>query len=169
MIEDTYGACMVDDILDDCDLETGGSYTSVGTYNYTEFVMIACELSNQIKVPVDEVIKQYGRHFFFRFNKIMPQFFEKPTCAFDFLESIHDTIHVEVKKLYPDSPLPNLETHIRNEQNMDLVYVSQRPLADFTEGLILGCADFYDETISLRSVDNNTDEHFCRVFNLTRH
>ena len=32
MVEDKFSADMVDDIIDDCDLASGGAYTAVGTY-----------------------------------------------------------------------------------------------------------------------------------------
>ncbi len=33
MVEATFGEDMMDDVFDDCDLESGGAYTAVGTYD----------------------------------------------------------------------------------------------------------------------------------------
>lgn len=169
MTEDQHGEHMVDEILEAAELDSGGAYTSVGTYDYTEFIILAHELAKKTGEHPEDVIKQCGRKFFFRFSEMMPEFFQEPENSFQFLESVDNTIHVEVKKLYPESLLPSFETHRRDKQHMDLIYISQRPLADFAEGLITGCAEFYNEEVVIKSEDNNTDEHYCRVFNLTRH
>lgn len=38
MVESTFSAEMADDIIDACDLSSGGAYTSVGTYPHSEIV-----------------------------------------------------------------------------------------------------------------------------------
>jgi hypothetical protein len=169
MIESAFGPNMLDDVLDDCDLKSGGAYTTVGTYDHTELLQIVSALSKNTKTPVKDLVHKYGYHLFFRFHSMMPVFFEKPKSAFDFLESVHNTIHVEVKKLYPDAALPHFETQRIDSNHLIMIYRSCCPFADFAEGLIHGCIDFYKEKISIQSEDTNTPGEFSRVFTLIKH
>jgi hypothetical protein len=168
MIEQEQSPEMVDDILDSCSLKSGGAYTTVGTYDHTELLQIVNALSQKTGKSSQELIKQYGQHLFFRFYEIMPGFFEAPQSTFDFLESVHSYIHVEVKKLYPDASLPNFETDRQDSKKMMMIYTSKCPFADFAEGLMLGCIAFYEEEIKIDKEDRNTKSEYCRVFTLTK-
>ena len=168
MVEGLFGANMVDDVLDDCDLESGGAYTTVGTYSHTELLQIVTALSAHTNLPVKDLIHKYGEHLFFRFHDIMPVFFEKPTSAFEFLESVHDYIHVEVKKLYPDAALPHFQTERRGDNTLIMIYKSRCPFADFAQGLISGCIAFYKENIQIEGEDQNSDGEYSRIFTLTK-
>lgn len=168
MVESTFGMDVMDDVLDECTLDSGGAYTTVGTYDHNELLAIVSALSKETGISVKGLIHKYGHHLFFRFHDIMPMFFEKPTSAFEFLESVHSYIHVEVKKLYPDATLPEFETERINDNTLIMTYTSHCPFADFAEGLIHGCIDFYKEDIDISAQDQNTEEHFCRIFTLVR-
>lgn len=168
MVEDLFDANMVDDILDDCDLESGGAYTTVGTYDHTELLQIVTALSKHTDLPVKDLVHKYGHHLFFRFHALMPVFFEAPKSAFELLESVHGYIHVEVKKLYPDAALPHFATERFDGDKLIMTYKSHCPFADFAEGLIHGCIAFYKETIDVQSEDRNTKEEYSRIFTLTK-
>lgn len=168
MMEDMFDPNMVDTVLGDPALQTGGAYTSVGTYDYKELFIIVGGLSKHTGVPTDEIILKYGRHLFKRFHQMMPDFFEKPKSAFEFLFCIEDYIHVEVRKLYPDAELPSLDSQQDGDNKMIMTYRSSRPMADFAEGFIRGCIDFYKEKISVTTQDQNTDISYCRVFTLIK-
>lgn len=168
MVENKFGADMMDDILDECNLETGGAYTAVGTYDHKELLEIVGGLSKKTDRSIKDLITLYGHHLFFRFHEMMPQFFEKPKSAFDFLESVHNYIHVEVKKLYPDAVLPEFKTKRREDETFIMIYTSHCPFADFAEGLIKGCIDFYGEDISISFTNHDTEDMFSRVFTLIK-
>tara|TARA_R110002072_G_scaffold107003_2_gene233283 strand:- start:379 stop:921 length:543 start_codon:yes stop_codon:yes gene_type:complete len=169
MVEGLFGTDMIDDVLDDCELQSGGAYTTIGTYDHKELITIVGALSKHTDIPFRDLVQKYGHHLFFRFHALMPQFFDGPKDTFDFLESVHGYIHVEVKKIYPDAVLPRFET-VRNAENVfTMIYKSQCPFADFAEGLMGGCIAFYKEDITIKSEDHNTDTEFSRIFTLTKH
>lgn len=168
MVVNQFGANMVDDVLDECDLKSGGAYTSVGTYDHHELLAIVGALSKHTGVSIKDLVHKYGHHLFSRFHALMPVFFEKPKSAFEFLESVHDTIHVEVKKIYPDAALPHFETSRPQTDRLIMIYKSRCPFADFAEGLIHGCIDFYKEKIEIKVEDRNSEGEYSRVFTLTK-
>lgn len=168
MVEGLFGADMIDDVLDSCKLESGGAYTTAGTYDHNDLLQIIGALSKHAGLPVQDLVHKYGHHLFFRFHEIMPVFFEKPQSAFEFLESVQSYIHVEVKKLYPDAALPHFKTERDGEDKLIMIYKSRCPFADFAEGLIMGCIDFYRETINIQSEDKNTEGEYSRIFTLVK-
>jgi len=168
MVEAVFDADMVDNLIDDCDLSTNGAYTSVGTYPHTELLQLVGALSIRADIPVKDLVYKYGHHLFARFSVLMPVFFAKPNNAFEFLESVHDTVHVEVKKLYSDAQLPNFATSRQGDNQLQMVYESQCPFADFAHGLMVGCIDHYGENVDITFEDNNSAESYSRIFTLVK-
>lgn len=168
MVAQVFGEDMWDDILDDCDLESKGAYTAVGTYNHMEMLQIVGALSKKTDMPIRDLIYKYGHYLFARFFTMMPQFFEKPQDTFSFLSTVHDTIHVEVKKLYPDAQLPHFSTCYEDDGSFTMIYQSICPFADFAAGLIAGCIDYYGEDIVVTYEDHNALGQYRRVFLLVK-
>jgi hypothetical protein len=168
LVETLFGANMVDDIMDDCDLASGGAYTNVGTYDYQEMIDLVSALSKRSGMAESDLYIAYGKHLFSRFHQMMPHFFKKPQNAFEFIQSVHDIIHVEVKKLNPDAELPSVIAEPIDERSMLVTYQSKKPFASFALGLIQGCIDHYQQPISISYEDKNTPEHTCRVFKLVK-
>lgn len=168
MVEGRFGMDMVDDILDDSKLSSGGAYTTVGTYDYKELLNIVSNLSHKTKIPVKDLVYTYGHHLFSRFHALMPQFFVGKNTCFDFLQSVDGYIHVEVKKLYPDASLPRFKTDMADHKTLVMTYMSQCPFSDFAHGLIQGCIDFYQEKITIEAKDNNSPEEYSRIFTLKK-
>lgn len=169
LVENLFGEDMVDDIIDDCpNLTTKGAYTSVGTYDHTELLSLIAALSARSNIPVRTLVFKYGYHLFSQFHRMIPQFFSDITDSFEFLETVENHIHVEVKKLYPDATLPSFETKRLTNNDLVMIYRSSCPFADFAHGLISGCADFYKEAVDITYEDHNKNGNYCRIFTLHR-
>ncbi len=150
MVEKEFGYDTVDDILENSDLPSGGVYTAVGTYAHGEMIQLISNLSSITKITVPELLKSYGQYLFNTFLRSYPAFFERSKNSFDFLESIDNHIHVEVKKLYPDAELPRFETSRIDETTLEMIYTSQRKMSAFAEGLIEKTLEHYGDNISLK-------------------
>lgn len=168
MIDQVFGEKVMDDVLGECNLASGGAYTAAGFYDHRELTEIVGVLSRKTGLPVQDLTYKYGYYLFERFSVMMPQFFEIPKDAFDFLESLDQHIHVEVKKLYPDAELPHFFA-VRSGDRMVLTYQSKRPFSDFASGLIGWCIKHFGGGIGIQTQDRNTETYFIRDFTLTRH
>ena len=155
MVEDKFGFEVADSIVSRSNLESGGVYTAVGTYHHREMVQLVTNLSQESKVQIPELLKTFGRHLFGQFVKGYGRFFTKTQNAFEFLSGIENYIHVEVRKLYPDAELPRFEVGPVERDHMELIYKSERGMADFAEGLIEGCIAHFGEDISIRRENIN--------------
>lgn len=160
MVEDAHGFDMVDTIIEKSDLPSGGAYTAVGTYPHTEIVSLVCNLSEEIKVEVPDLLKAFGRHLFHQLAKAYPDFMSNTNAPLDFLEQVETYIHVEVKKLYPDAELPSFECSRPNAPNqLHMTYHSVRHMEDVCEGLIRGSLEHFNctATIERQSVSDSSE------------
>lgn len=168
MVEATFSADMVDDIIDDANVPSGGVYTSVGTYDHAEIVALVIALSTRTGIAVPDLLKAFGKYLFNRFSQGYRQFFESQTDAFAFLAGIENIIHAEVRKLYPDAQLPRFDVEHQDAKELVLIYRSGRHFEDLAEGLLQGCVAYFDDSIVIaRSTLGQGDER-CERFVLTR-
>jgi len=162
-VEQQYSPNIVDDIIDASTLSTDGAYTSVGTYDCEELLQLVSALSEVTQTPSSDLICAFGQHLFIYLATNYPQFVEGLNSTFEFLQSIHGHIHVEVHKLYPDAELPSFEYSFPEDGQMVMHYQSKRPLADLAEGLIRGSLAYFGEKVAIqRESDsrNNTSARF---------
>lgn len=156
MVEDQFSAVMVDDIIEDANLPSGGAYTAVGTYPHSEIVSMVLALSARSGLAVRDLLFAFGEHLFGRFAQVYPRFLVGQTDAFDFLAGIEHVIHAEVLKLYPDAQLPRFDVEAHTPERLVLLYKSERHFEDLAEGLIRGCLRHFNETAA---VTRNALEH----------
>lgn len=146
-----HGEDMVDDIIDASDLASGGSYTAVGTYHHGEMFAMCNALAERTGVPVAALVRGFGDHLSGAFARSHPAFFERAGNLFDFLESIEDHIHVEVRKLYADAELPTFRVEQRTPTRIVLLYRSPRRMGHLSEGLIQGSARQFGVQVMVQS------------------
>jgi hypothetical protein len=148
MVEVKFSADMVDDIIADSDLPSGGAYTAVGTYDHGELVQMVTALSVRTEIPAPALVQVFGEHLFGRFNVMYPSFFGGVSSVLDFLESIETVIHTEVRKLYPDAQLPKFDC-TRSADGLTMLYSSPRHFGDLAEGLIKGAVAHFGGGIDI--------------------
>ncbi|MDP0491331.1 MAG: heme NO-binding domain-containing protein [Verrucomicrobiota bacterium JB023] len=143
LVENQWDEDMVDDIIDDCDLPSGGAYTAVGTYDHKEIVDLVMALSARTQIEVPTLLQVYGKYLFSKLASHYPQFISKAGGVLEFLEGVEHYIHVEVRKLYPEAELPSFETSRLGPNQLEMIYRSSRHLDDVCHGLIEGCLEFF--------------------------
>jgi hypothetical protein len=148
LVENEFGLEVVQQIIDECELDTEGIYTSVGTYSHKDMFKMVGKLSEIKGIPVPELLVVFGEYFFTTLKDKYPVFVEKPNL-FNFLNSIDEYIHPEVLKLYPDAELPRFDTEIKSDIEMILNYISSRKMSDLAIGLIKGAAKYFKEDVGV--------------------
>lgn len=147
MVEQNWDMDIVDDLIDAVDPASGGSYTSVGTYEFDELVAYVVELNKKTNIEIKDLIYTFGTYLANSFVNKFPEFFSEASCTFDVLKKVDDHIHVEVRKLYPDAELPKFSYEELPGNQLKLIYESSRNLPDLAHGLIDGCAKHFKEEL----------------------
>jgi hypothetical protein len=156
LVEDEFGLEVVQQIIDECELDTEGVYTSVGTYSHKDMFKMVGKLSEIKGIPVPALLTVFGEYFFTTLKDKYPVFVEKPNL-FNFLNSIDEYIHPEVLKLYPDAELPRFDTEIKSDNEMILNYMSSRKMSDLAIGLIKGAAKHFKEDVDVVKIGEEDD------------
>jgi hypothetical protein len=156
LVENEYGLEVVQQIIDECELDTEGTYTSVGTYSHKDMFMMVGKLSEIKRIPVPALLTIFGEYFFTTLKDKYPVFVEKPNL-FNFLNSIDEYIHPEVLKLYPDAELPKFDAEIKSDNEMILHYMSSRKMSDLAIGLIKGAAKYFKEDVGVVKIREEND------------
>jgi hypothetical protein len=147
-VERRWSADVLDDIIDACDLPSGGAYTAVGTYDHTEMVALVTALSEQVGTPVPDLVHAFGRDLFGVLATAHPAVLTDADSSFGLLARLEDHIHPEVRKLYPEAEVPRFDARPDGDV-LVLDYHSSRPFADLAAGLIEGCAAWFGESIEV--------------------
>ena len=156
LVENKFGLEVVNQIIDGCELETDGVYTSVGTYSHKDMYKMVGKLSELKNIPVADLLQIYGEYFFDVLAKGYPTFMDQPN-SFVFLASIDNYIHPEVLKLYPEAELPSFNAEMNGDNQMNLLYTSSRKMADFAIGLIRGAANYFNEELDIKKQSEEDD------------
>ncbi|WP_299521085.1 heme NO-binding domain-containing protein [Winogradskyella sp.] len=137
LVEEKFGLVMVDKIISQSNLESGGVYTSVGTYEFSEMLQLITHLSNNTDISVDDLLMVYSEHLFTALIKSHPDLVNHYEDPMDLLASIENHIHVEVQKIYPEAQLPTFDLEERTDTKMVMVYKSDKALYMLGKGLML--------------------------------
>ncbi|MBL8341521.1 MAG: heme NO-binding domain-containing protein [Rubrivivax sp.] len=161
-----FGEDTVDDIIEACALQSGGAYTSVGTYSHEEMHALAGALAERCGLPAAELVRDFGHHLAGSFEHGHPEFFRRSGSYFDVLASVEEHIHVEVRKLYPDAELPTFTVVERSATRMVMDYRSPRRLGALAEGLLRGSARHFGVEAAVQAQPQG--EHAIRFIIETR-
>jgi hypothetical protein len=151
-VESTAGPEMVETMLDACDLDSGGAYTAVGTYDHREMLKMLTFLHQATGQAVSDMVTAFGENLFGRLIAHHPDILKDGKGLLDFLEGIETHIHREVRKLYPDAELPVFEAARPSGARLVLDYRSSRPFADLALGMIRGAAAHFHDQIEISRV-----------------
>ena len=168
MVEDRFSPDMADEIIEECELPSGGVYTAVGTYDHEEMLCLVARLAVKTGSTAPELVCGFGEYLFSRFHAVHPQFSQGIDSSFAFLQRIEDYIHVEVRKLYPEAELPSFECGVPGPGSLRLTYRSRRPFAILAEGLIRGCIKHFGEAVDVEVQDLSGGAGTKARFLLTR-
>lgn len=137
LVEDKFGLVMVDKIIQQSELDSGGAYTAVGTYEFSEMLQLVTNLSKNTEIDVDDLFLVYAEHLFAVLVKTHPDLVSHYKDPMNLIASIENHIHVEVQKIYPDAQLPSFELEERTNDKMIIVYKSDKALYMLGKGLML--------------------------------
>jgi hypothetical protein len=166
MVEETFSMDMLDDILDTAKNPHDGSYTAVGVYDHQELIDMVAALSEKSGIPIDDLVQAFVTHLMGRFKVLYPFFFQDKNNSFEFLEGIEDTIHTEVRKLYPSAELPQIDWIRIDEKSMEIHYSSNRPFSALAVGLIKGCMSHFQEEANI-SMEGNANKAVITIKKLS--
>ena len=167
LVEKTWSADMVEDLIDDVNPASGAAYTSVGTYDHQEIVAMVGALAKRTKMSIPDLLHTFGCHLFSVFKHTITDSSKELTIHSIFC-SIDNHIHVEARKLYRDAELPSFEIADRNDTTLTLIYRSKRGFADLARGLIESTCQHWETPVEVACQDQSKGELHQVEFVITK-
>jgi len=146
-VVDAHGEPTWEALLDATGLD--GVYTSLGSYPDEDLFSLVTAASEALDTPANDVVRWFGRNAMSLFAERYPHLFTEHSETRSFVLTLNDIIHPEVRKLYPGAVVPEFAFDATDPDALSMDYYSPRKLCAFAEGLLLGAADHYGETIEI--------------------
>lgn len=112
-------------------------------------------IARRLGRKVGDVWRDIGKDNVLTFFKFYPAFFQNKTL-YSFLASMYD-VHVEVVKRLPGANPPELIMTPVSETEAVLSYRSKRAMFDYFQGLLVGAAEHYKETVVTNVIEQTND------------
>ncbi len=140
---EAHGEQVWDQLLTDAGLE--GGYTSMVDYADEELRALVAAASRALEVPADQVVRTLGYGAALGLSEHYPHFFTPHQRSIDFVVTLNDVIHAEVRKIHRHADPPEFVfTHV-NDAELLVEYQSQRGLCLLADGMLGGAAAYYGE------------------------
>lgn len=149
MIIEKMGMEQWNELIDKTSPTSNGIYTSGAQYEDSELINMVVVLSEKTGIAAEKLVEAFGQYLFDVLYKNSPVDVSKIDTLRDFLLAIEDVIHVEVKRLNPDSYLPTFNYEDGPNGELIMYYSSKRQLCHASIGLIFGAAKQFDEKIEI--------------------
>jgi len=149
LVEHKFGLEVLDEIISKSNLESGGSYTAVGTYSFSEMLQLLQHLSSKVNISIDDLLLVYGEHFFSVLESNYNHLLDLYSEPIELLASIESHIHVEVQKIYPDAELPIFDVIEKSNNKIVMVYKSSRAMHHFGLGLMKKTFEHFNSSASI--------------------
>ena len=153
--EEIYRVCLPN-------LETKQAYVGPESYPDKDFFQIVKRAVSVLGVEKEAAIKSFGKYCFPRLFAKIPESQRKYSNLKEFLLTINDVIHVEVKKLSPNATPPEFTYIDAGPNELVMVYKSKRKLYDFVEGMIESAAEYFLTTVFIRRETVEGSEESCK-------
>ena len=146
-VEREGGAAAWDELLDAADLD--GGYSAIGDYPSAELGALTAAHSRQSGCSDDEGWRSFGHSALLSLAELYPAFFTPHHHTREFLLTLNDVIHPQVRKLHAAARPPEFDFTIIGDHELRIVYRSHRQLCMMAEGMIAGAATHFGEDVQI--------------------
>lgn len=149
MIIDKMGMEQWNELLEKTNPPSKGVYTSGQQYDDSELINMVVVLSEKTGIPAEKLVEAFGQYLFDSLYRSSPADVSGIDNLREFLLAIDNVIHVEVKRLHPESYLPKFEYEDGEDGELIMYYSSKRKLCHASIGLIFGASKKFEEEIEI--------------------
>lgn len=148
-VESALGFEISDKMIEMANLSNHGVFTQGGNYPFEHMQKLLTSLSTITGKKPQELLFIFGEHLFTVLVKLYAKDIKDAKTSINFIESVENYVHVEVKKLYPDADLPRFITEEKSDSHLILIYKSEKKLEAFAHGLMVACGKYFGENLEI--------------------
>jgi predicted hydrocarbon binding protein len=139
-----YGLDKWEQLLTKCPMKGNGVFVGPQTYPDADFLAIVTVALSELGLDLDEMLRKFGAYVFQRLAADFPNYLEGYSQPKDFLLSVEDVIHTEVRKLMKGSYTPEFKYRVLGVNELEIQYHSRRRLCMLMEGILDGVGQHFD-------------------------
>lgn len=147
VVTDEFGPDMWDDLIEDAGVD--GVYTSLGNYPDEDIEALLTAAAKRTGLSRADVLRWFGQRAMPILRELYPSLFEGHASSQEFVMSVNEIIHPEVRKLYPDAACPFFHIRRTGQDAISMRYESERRLLDLAHGFLDGAAQVYGDAIEV--------------------
>jgi predicted hydrocarbon binding protein len=147
--------------------ELTGSYASLGSYPDADLGRLVAAATTALGMSSREVLRWFGREAMPILAERYPLFFTAHASARNFVLSVNQIIHPEVRKIYPGADVPIFDFQDAADGALLMGYHSPRKLCALAEGFVEGAATHYSETVNVEHLACMHHGHAKCLFRLS--
>ncbi|MBF7074331.1 heme NO-binding domain-containing protein [Glaciecola sp. MH2013] len=167
LIHSKHDEAFVDDLISSLQLDNDGAYTDFIIYDDDDLFKLTNAYITKTGRCYSDVWKEFGIYSFKSLYEQHGHITKKYTSLLSVMNNLDSSIHPALDLMYDDIRFPQFKVIESNASSTTIAYSSQRNLVDFAEGLIRGCALYFDGDICLSKLDTAIfDEPFNAVFKI---
>lgn len=147
VVTDAHGPDMWDDLIEDAGVD--GVYSSLGNYPDGDIEALVGAAAAKTGLSRAEVLHWFGQQAMPILRELYPSLFEGHASSQEFVLSVNEIIHPEVRKLYPDAACPFFHMRRQDGDTVSMRYESGRDMIDLAHGFLDGAASVYGDAIDV--------------------
>lgn len=146
-VTDAHGPDAWDAVVDEAGV--AGAYTSLGDYPDAELGALVTAGSHLLDTPPDALVSHVGRVSMAPLAASYGHFFAPHRHVRDFLLTLNDVIHPEVRKVHPGATPPHFVFTDLPGGGLRMEYQSPRGLCSLAEGMITGAGEHFGQVVTI--------------------
>lgn len=159
----SHGEELKNFILRDAGSGDRDSYEAMGTYPFKSLYGVVAQTHAHTGESVPKILEDYGYYLFDILAVSYAKYLGEGVDLFGFLESLEDHVHVHVNQQFPDASLPSFTYERIDDNNLKMIYESERAMSDFGIGMIKGSAKHFGNKVSIEKQDLTPDNNGTEV------
>ena len=142
--EETWDECVEKANLED------EVFVSTKIYDDHKLLDIFGQVVKLKKLVASSALELFGEYLFNALGAKYPEVISSFDNPKDFLKGLDEIIHVEVKKMMSGATPPQFITKLDREDELHLVYRSERKMCALAKGLMNGLNKMYDNSMEIK-------------------
>jgi len=126
-----------------------GPYTHSSTHPDAEFARLVTAMASAQRLGNQQALRWLGEQAIPHFHALAPDLFDRHRACWPFLRSLNDIIHPQVRARYPGVNVPDFEYPDATGDAQVIDYRSTRRMCALAEGLMLGAAAHFGESLAI--------------------
>ena len=149
MIEENYGLATWNRYVREAEIPNNGAFTYGALYPDTQMTRLIEVIEKDLNAPRSDILRNYGHYMFGAIKNTYIDLIAPYKSAKEFLLHVEGHIHQTVAQIHQHAAMPIFEYIDPGENQLIMLYRSDRKMCYVAEGMIKGVCDHYNTEVDI--------------------